>query len=311
MQSETAISRELMGKIVDEVFDGAIEDSRVIEEIYAIIKREEATVSAAEPVEGHVDWDNPNDPAVKLFVGFDVEAYVDEYELRGDEGDYSPNEQEKTLLVDAIYSVVGNLHESMRKLIPSSLPTQQTVSSAPVKTLRDAANEVIACASDTYKKRNGHVGSFEDDSGEKCWIVPFDAFEGLRSALAAQVQDVAQNGLTLSALQSAHVERQEEWCPDVKPDLSFRGNELGGECGEAQNVIKKLERERHGWRGSRDTVEHLAEELADVIHCSVLVAITAGVDLQQAVIAKFNDTSMKNGLSAMLPAAPAKQEGGQ
>lgn len=131
----------------------------------------------------------------------------------------------------------------------------------------------------------------------------------IRSALSARVQDVAENGLTLSALQSAHVERQEEWCPDVKPDLSFRGNELGGECGEAQNVIKKLERERHGWRGSRDTVEHLAEELADVIHCSVLVAITAGVDLQQAVIAKFNDTSMKNGLSVMLPAAPAKQEG--
>lgn len=132
---------------------------------------------------------------------------------------------------------------------------------------------------------------------------------GIKYVPVAQVQDVAENGLTLSALQSAHVERQEEWCPDVKPDLSFRGNELGGECGEAQNVIKKLERERHGWRGSRDTVEHLAEELADVIHCSVLVAITAGVDLQQAVIAKFNDTSMKNGLSVMLPAAPAKQEG--
>ena len=45
MQSEAAISRELMGKIVDEVFDGAIEDPRVIEEIYAVIKREEATLS--------------------------------------------------------------------------------------------------------------------------------------------------------------------------------------------------------------------------------------------------------------------------
>lgn len=48
----------------------------------------------------------------------------------------------------------------------------------------DAARDVIASASDTYKKRNGHLGSFEDDSGEKCWIVPFDAFEKLRSALA-------------------------------------------------------------------------------------------------------------------------------
>lgn len=36
------ICRELMGKIVDEVFDGAIEDCSVIEEIYAAIKRHEA-----------------------------------------------------------------------------------------------------------------------------------------------------------------------------------------------------------------------------------------------------------------------------
>lgn len=130
-----------------------------------------------------------------------------------------------------------------------------------------------------------------------------------RYTLSSQVQDVSEGGLTLSALQSAHFERQEEWCPDVKPDLSFRGNELGGECGEAQNVIKKLERERHGWRGSRDTIEHLAEELADVIHCTMLVAITAGIDLQQSVVRKFNDTSAKNGLSTLLAAAPAKQEG--
>lgn len=118
--------------------------------------------------------------------------------------------------------------------------------------------------------------------------------------------------LSISELQRAHVERQEEWCPDQKPDLSFRGNELGGECGEAQNVIKKLERERHGWRGSRDTVEHLGEELADVIHCAVLCAITAGIDLEPAVIAKFNSTSEKNGLATFLraalsPATPEKQ----
>lgn len=118
----------------------------------------------------------------------------------------------------------------------------------------------------------------------------------------------ASTGLTLAALQRTHVERQEEWCPDQKPDLSFRGNELGGECGEAQNVIKKLERERHGWRGSRDTVEHLGEELADVIHCAVLVAITAGIDLEQAVIDKFNATSEKNDLVTRIAAAQPAPE---
>lgn len=42
MKSNFPISRELMRKIVDEVFDGAIEDASVIEEIYACIKRHEA-----------------------------------------------------------------------------------------------------------------------------------------------------------------------------------------------------------------------------------------------------------------------------
>lgn len=51
--------------------------------------------------------------------------------------------------------------------------------------LFDAAKDVLASASDTYKKRNGHLASFEDDSGEKCWIVPFDAFESLRCAVDA------------------------------------------------------------------------------------------------------------------------------
>lgn len=51
MVTEKAISRELMGKIVDEVFDGAIEDASVIEEIYAAIKRHESALSTdAEPV---------------------------------------------------------------------------------------------------------------------------------------------------------------------------------------------------------------------------------------------------------------------
>lgn len=114
--------------------------------------------------------------------------------------------------------------------------------------------------------------------------------------------------ITLSQLQAAHVARQEEWCPDQKPDLSFRGNEMAGETGEACNVIKKLERERQGWRGSRATKEQLASELADVIHTAVLCAITAGIDIAPAVVAKFNETSEKNGLSSRLTAALSARE---
>lgn len=106
----------------------------------------------------------------------------------------------------------------------------------------------------------------------------------------------------LELLRAANIARQAEWCPDQVPDLSFRGNELGGECGEAQNVIKKLERERHGWAGSRASVDHLAQELADVIICCDLVAQQVGIDLWQAVVAKFNATSVARGLATVMPA---------
>jgi NTP pyrophosphatase (non-canonical NTP hydrolase) len=107
-------------------------------------------------------------------------------------------------------------------------------------------------------------------------------------------------GLNLETLRLKNIERQKIWCPDIKPDLSFRGNELAGETGEACNVIKKLERERHGWRGTRDTKEHLGEELADVVICANLIAIEAGIDLSEAVKEKFNSTSKKYDLPVFI-----------
>ena len=102
-------------------------------------------------------------------------------------------------------------------------------------------------------------------------------------------------------LRAANEARSKEWqgadgVALPPPDLSFRGNELAGETGEACNVIKKLERERLGFRGSRETIAHLAEELADVVICADLVAMSAGIDLDMAVRRKFNATSAKVGL---------------
>jgi NTP pyrophosphatase (non-canonical NTP hydrolase) len=131
-------------------------------------------------------------------------------------------------------------------------------------------------------------------------------------AAALRALPARQSGLTLRTLHEANIARQAEWCPDQVPDLSFRGNELAGETGEACNVIKKLERERQGWRGSRATLADLAEELADVVICADLCAVTAGIDLDAAVVAKFNATSDKVGISVRLPdALPARQEGWQ
>lgn len=108
--------------------------------------------------------------------------------------------------------------------------------------------------------------------------------------------------LSLNTLRAANVQRQKEWDVDNQITLSYRGNEMAGEAGEVCNVIKKLDRERMGIRGSRDTVEHLAEELADVIICVDLIAASMNIDLAGAVAAKFNGTSAKQKLHTFIGA---------
>jgi len=102
---------------------------------------------------------------------------------------------------------------------------------------------------------------------------------------------------TFENLRIANDKRQIEWDPTSQVSASFRAVELGGEVGEALNVVKKLERERMGIRGSRDSVEHLAEELADIIICTDLVASMYNIDLGKATRDKFNVTSEKVGLT--------------
>lgn len=101
-------------------------------------------------------------------------------------------------------------------------------------------------------------------------------------------------------LRDANMQRQAEWDPSGKISLSFRGNELGGECGEVQNQIKKLERERLGLRGSPGDVNKLREELADAIICIDLIAMEFRLDLWKAIKTKFNDTSRERGLTITL-----------
>lgn len=106
--------------------------------------------------------------------------------------------------------------------------------------------------------------------------------------------------MNFEKLRAANAKRQQEWDRDNQITLSYRGTELGGEVGEALNVIKKLERERLGIKGSRATLEDLAEELADVIICCDLIAMATGIDLTEAVEKKFNKTSEKVGLETRL-----------
>ena len=112
--------------------------------------------------------------------------------------------------------------------------------------------------------------------------------------------------MKLTNLRAANIARDLEWnIGSERVSMTFRATELAGEVGEACNVIKKLERECIGLVGSRDTKEHLAEELADIVICTDLVAMDVGIDLDAAIAAKFNATSEKNGLATRLSISPA------
>jgi len=104
----------------------------------------------------------------------------------------------------------------------------------------------------------------------------------------------------IKQLQEAAFERDKEWDPKGVLDLPFRAVELAGEVGEACNIVKKLEREYRGLRGTRSSREALAEELGDVVICVALLANCVQIDLEQAVKDKFNASSTKMGLSVFL-----------
>lgn len=105
---------------------------------------------------------------------------------------------------------------------------------------------------------------------------------------------------SLKQLREASKRRQTMWDPDKKITPLYRSNELGGEVGEALNVVKKLERARIGISGSTATVQDLADELADVVICVDLLAAEYGIDLDVAIREKFNKTSKKMGFDIFL-----------
>lgn len=105
----------------------------------------------------------------------------------------------------------------------------------------------------------------------------------------------------LKQLRRANSARQDEWeNAKGKLSLSYFGNAIAGEVGEACNVIKKIERERIGLRGSRADINDLAEELADVIIYIDLLAADCNIDLEEAIKAKFNKTSDKYNLNVKI-----------
>jgi hypothetical protein len=57
------------------------------------------------------------DTVTRLFVDFDVAAWVGDYEFDGDGGCHAPTEEERALLEDAVSGVVSEIHELLRPLL--------------------------------------------------------------------------------------------------------------------------------------------------------------------------------------------------
>lgn len=117
----------------------------------------------------------------------------------------------------------------------------------------------------------------------------------------------------MAQLRRINLARYEAWVEGADAGIMFDALELGGEVGELLNVVKKLEREERGWRGSRAAPEDFADECADVMICLDKLARRRNVDLAAVTIAKFNATSEKVGLPHRLKAllgssAPTEQE---
>ena len=110
--------------------------------------------------------------------------------------------------------------------------------------------------------------------------------------------------LTFNQFARTNADRARTWHGESSVPWSGAdwGNAMGGECGEAQNVIKKLRRVETGVRGNVDPpppelVEKLGDELADTITYAFLVADHYGINVGEALCRKFNKISEREGVS--------------
>lgn len=96
--------------------------------------------------------------------------------------------------------------------------------------------------------------------------------------------------LTFRRLRETNVLRCKEAFKRCLTDWSLAewSNAMAGECGEACNLTKKMLR---GDKGGEKDIEELGKEIADVVVYADLLAAAAGVDLEKAVIEKFNEVS--------------------
>jgi NTP pyrophosphatase (non-canonical NTP hydrolase) len=127
-------------------------------------------------------------------------------------------------------------------------------------------------------------------------------------------------GLTFAHLNERNVARATRWHPGFPAD-GWNGadwsNAMCGEAGETANVVKKLRRietghgavSHAGRKHDEDELRAaLADELADVVIYADLLAAKYGINLGDAIVAKFNQVSESRGYPERLRAAHSHSE---
>lgn len=127
--------------------------------------------------------------------------------------------------------------------------------------------------------------------------------------------------LTFHELRTKNLLRCMKWHKSKKADvpgwmlggwsLSDWMTATAGELGEAANNIKKLNRVRDGMTGNKGKTEvelrdDLASEFADVVIYLDLMAQAAGIELEAAIMQKFNAKSVENGFPEKLEGSEVK-----
>lgn len=104
--------------------------------------------------------------------------------------------------------------------------------------------------------------------------------------------------LTFAQLREQNVKRCARWHDDTTTTWTIAdwSNAMCGEAGELANVVKKIRREQDGVKGIMDpSFEELrsmaADEIADVISYLDLLAHYLGIDMDVALVSKFNRVS--------------------
>lgn len=110
--------------------------------------------------------------------------------------------------------------------------------------------------------------------------------------------------LTFEELRNANVARCLKWHPGGLQSWSPSDwlTAIAGELGELASLIKMMNRERDRLPGNKFpvTVQHVADEMADVLTYLDLMAASMGIDLASAVVAKFNEVSKRVGFTDRL-----------